>query len=65
VRYKLREWGYRYEDVAPSALKKDATNNGNASKGLMLVTAVKRYGYEGSCHDEADAIHLAHYQRPA
>jgi crossover junction endodeoxyribonuclease RuvC len=65
VRWWLREHGYHFEDIPPSSLKKDATGKGNADKGLMLVTAVKRYGYEGSCHDEADAIHLAHYQRPA
>lgn len=62
VRWHLHTHGYTYSDVAPSALKKAATGKGNADKGAMLAAAIRKHGYEGSDHNEADAIHLAHYE---
>lgn len=61
VRWELARHGYEWTDVPPATLKKWATGKGNADKGLMLATAIRRYGYEGSSHDEADALHLAYY----
>jgi len=46
--------------VQPSALKRFATGKGNAKKEDMLVAAVKRLGYQGSDHNEADALFLLH-----
>ena len=61
VRWHLHTLGYEYRIVSPSSLKKAATGKGNADKGAMLAAAIRKHGYEGSDHNEADAIHLAHY----
>ncbi len=58
IRVALTEAGIRYVDVPPSNLKKYATGKGNASKGLVLVEAVKRLGYVGSSDNESDALWL-------
>ncbi len=65
VRWELGQHGYTYTDVPPASLKKWATSKGNADKGLMLATAIRKYDYEGSSHDEADALLLAYYGRDA
>ena len=46
--------------ISPTTLKKFATGKGNASKNLMLVESVRRLGYEGSNHNQADALWLLH-----
>lgn len=46
-------------EVPPSTLKKYATGKGNANKERVLVEAVKRLGYDGSDHNESDALWLA------
>lgn len=58
--------------VNASTLKTYATGKGNAAKALVLVEAVKRLGYQGHDHNEADALWLADlgarlhgYNRPA
>lgn len=44
--------------ITPASLKKYATGKGNAPKDLMLTEAVRRLGYEGADHNEADALWL-------
>ncbi|NIY68019.1 crossover junction endodeoxyribonuclease RuvC [Streptomyces malaysiensis] len=46
--------------VAPTAVKKYATGSGRADKDRMLLAVYKRWGYEASSHDAADAYTLAH-----
>jgi len=58
VRYRLWRRGIAFVDVAPATLKKYATGKGNAPKELVLAEAIRRLGYTGSSHDEADAIWL-------
>lgn len=60
VRLALYEAGIRYEVVSPSTVKIYGTGKGNASKDEMLLAAVRRFGYEGTSHDEADALILWH-----
>lgn len=55
--------------VPPSVVKKVATGDGNAKKETVLVEAVKRLGYQGSDHNQADALFLLqaalqYYQLP-
>ena len=58
VRLALHEATIRFEVVAPKTIKTFACNNGNAGKDDMLLAAVRRLGYEGNSHDEADALWL-------
>lgn len=44
--------------VPPSVIKKLATGDGNAKKEAVLVAAVKRLGYQGTDHNQADALWL-------
>ncbi len=44
--------------VPPATLKKYATGKGNADKLAMVMAAYKRLGYDGSDHNEADALWL-------
>jgi crossover junction endodeoxyribonuclease RuvC len=61
VRWTMRyNWGLPYVEVPPASRAKYATGKGNASKDLVLVEAVKRLGYSGSNHNEADALWLLH-----
>lgn len=69
IRLALADHGQPWVAVNPSALKRYATGKGNASKNDMLLAAVKRLGYDGSCNDEADALWLRamaldHYNLP-
>lgn len=57
VRFHLWERSVPYVDIPPAALKKFATNKGNAGKDEVLSAAV-RAGFEGSTNDEADAFWL-------
>jgi crossover junction endodeoxyribonuclease RuvC len=47
-----------YVDVPPSVAKKLATGRGNAPKEAVLADAIRRLGYTGSNHNEADALWL-------
>ena len=46
--------------VPAKCLKMAATGKGNAAKTAVLLAAVRRLGYEGSDHNVADALWLAH-----
>ena len=61
VRWELAQHGYEWQEVPPAALKKWATGRGNADKGAMLACGIRKYGYEGSDHNEADALMLAEW----
>lgn len=69
VRIALTDNQVPWIELQPSTVKKLATGKGNAGKNAMLVTAVKRLGYEGESNDEADALWLLeaakqHYDLP-
>lgn len=55
------ELGLEYIELATGAIKKFATNNGNAKKDLMVEFAHKLWKYEGKDDNEADALHILHY----
>lgn len=49
----------RIHAVAPATVKKFVTGSGVADKDKMLMAVYKRWQYEASCHDAADAYVLA------
>jgi Holliday junction resolvasome RuvABC endonuclease subunit len=60
VRRKLQEAGFRWIEVAPKALKKFVSGNGNANKDVMLKNVYKRFGIDTDDNNIADAIGLLH-----
>lgn len=58
IRLALWEEGVDYIDVSPASLKKYATGHGNAAKDEVLASAIRRLGYEGHDHNQADALWL-------
>jgi Holliday junction resolvasome RuvABC endonuclease subunit len=58
VRLLLHRLGVPFVDVAPSSLKKYATGKGNCGKDEMIAAAIRRFGFEGSDNNEADAYLL-------
>jgi Holliday junction resolvasome RuvABC endonuclease subunit len=44
-----------YVYVTPPVLKKYATGKGNANKDVVLAAAIRRFDFEGTSNDEADA----------
>lgn len=58
VRRAVLDAGHRFVVVAPTALKKFVTGNGNASKELMVSTMARRLGRSISSDDVADAYGL-------
>ena len=46
-------------EVAPNTLKKFVTGAGNSPKDVMLLEVFKRWGFDTSSNDEADAFALA------
>ena len=58
VRLALADHGFAVVDVPPAVLKRLATGKGNASKDEVLAEAIRRLGYQGSDHNEADALWL-------
>lgn len=48
-----------YHCIAPTALKKFVTGKGNSPKEVMMMTALKRWGFEAKTNNEADAYGLA------
>ena len=49
LKYKLKKWGIKYHLVAPSVIKKFATEKGNANKEFM---------YQNFCEDTKTEINL-------
>jgi crossover junction endodeoxyribonuclease RuvC len=58
VRLALWDLGIRFVDVSPASLKTYATGKGNAKKEVVFAAAIRRLGYEGNDHNEADALWL-------
>lgn len=58
VRRAVLDAGHRFVIVAPTALKKFVTGNGNASKELVVSTMTRRLGRTISSDDVADALGL-------
>jgi len=56
LRWKLHRMEVPFVDVPPSTLKKYATGIGNANKDVMIAAAIRRFGFEGSDNNEADAF---------
>lgn len=55
----LRQRGIHVTEVPPTCRAKYATGNGAAGKHEVLSAAQTRWGYEGTNHNEADAVILA------
>lgn len=58
VRAALFDRRVQFLVVTPSTLKKYATGSGRSTKAQVLQQAQRRLGYEGTLHDEADALWL-------
>ncbi len=58
VRCALADKGLASVDVPPTCRALYATGKGNASKEQVLAEAIRKLGYEGFSHDEADALWL-------
>jgi len=58
VRLALHEAGLPVVVIPPSSRAKYATGRGNAPKDQVLAEAIRRLGYDGHSHDEADALWL-------
>lgn len=58
VRVALYEAGVRQIIIPPTTLKQYAVGTGAAKKDQMLAECVRRLGYQGHAHDEADALWL-------
>jgi Holliday junction resolvasome RuvABC endonuclease subunit len=68
---RLAFWERRipYVVIPPSTLKQYATGRGNAGKEEVLAAAIRRLGYQGHDHNQADALWLRamamdHYGHP-
>ena len=48
-----------YQSIPVATVKRKATGKGNASKGMMIEAARKRWGAQVQTHDEADALWIA------
>lgn len=55
VRWHLWTQEKPYVEIPPATLKKFATGKGNAPKDAMLAAAIRKFGFEGSDNNEADA----------
>jgi Holliday junction resolvasome RuvABC endonuclease subunit len=58
IRLRLLQLGVTFVAIVPSSLKLYATGKGNAKKEAVLAEAIRRLGYDGSDHNEADALWL-------
>jgi len=58
IRLALHEAGVPVVEVPPSCRAKYACGRGNGSKNEVLAEAIRRLGYDGHDHNEADALWL-------
>lgn len=58
LRMGLYTRGVAWVEVPPSCVKTLATGKGNSKKDAVLAEAIRRLGYAGSDHNEADATWL-------
>lgn len=58
-RIRLVEEMFKWQEVAPTALKKFASNKGNAKKEDLVLPVYKKWGFESSSNDIIDAYILA------
>jgi crossover junction endodeoxyribonuclease RuvC len=63
IRMKLFEDGTPFVEVQPTSLKKFVTGKGNCKKDLMLLNVYKRWDFDTSDDNEADAYGLAQMGR--
>ena len=63
LRYHIVTKGFPLTVVAPKKLKKFVTSNGNAPKNLMIKNVYKRWGYDVSTDNIADASGLANFAK--
>lgn len=58
LRLALHEAGRLVVEAPPAVRCRYATGKGNAPKEAVLAAAIRRLGYTGHSHDEADALWL-------
>ena len=63
LRFHIMSKGFPLVVAAPKKLKKYVTSNGNAPKNLMIKTVYKRWGYDVSTDNIADASGLANFAK--
>lgn len=61
VRWALWTSGYGFIVVPPTTLKAYVTGKGNAEKSLMMREVFRKWGYEASDDNDADAYALAQF----
>lgn len=59
IRILLEEEVFHWTEVAPTALKKFASNKGNAKKEDLVLPVYKKWGFETDSNDILDAYVLA------
>lgn len=59
IRIMLEEQGFKWGEVAPTALKKFATGKGQAKKEDLVLPVYKKWGFESTINDITDAFVLS------
>lgn len=59
LRIMLEEDGFKWTEATPSAVKKFASNKGNAKKEDLVLPVYKKWGFEGRVNDITDAYIMA------
>lgn len=59
IRIMLVEQGFKWGEVAPTALKKFASGKGQAKKEDMILPVYKKWGFESTVNDITDAFVLS------
>jgi crossover junction endodeoxyribonuclease RuvC len=58
IRVALADRGIRFVEIPPACVKLFATGKGNAKKNDVFAAAIRKLGYAGNDHNEADALWL-------